>query len=616
MMPIHLSLKHKLYTVITLALMGFSLLLVLTSNVLNTLEIASKRVDDIRYDANLLKDLQIEVLQINQNTDEGRLRALPEIYKDQLDQIVQKAPIEQAQIVSDIQMSLGTFTVSRLLWSTQNQKIGDSVEEGLRAHMQASFSVLEGNLFANFRKPFAELKQSFTGFMDQRNEVEYQKVKLALTDFKALTYEMEFEELYGANISEIEGLLTELSAAVFSMNEQAVKAKKAYHTLAKGVLLSNAYFAEQLTLAKQDASLVSEQAQTQIFSVAIAVALLVVGVLIATSRSLVGSLGRMSGVMYQLAEGDLTQKLVVNQDRKDELDKVGIAVNEMTSSLNQILNRVTSTSQSLDLGASDLSSKLQHMLEKSTKTNEQAGSVAVATEEISSTIANMASATNLTQQKTQQAHESAEQGGEVITNAIGSLGQLAQVFEHLNEQVSELEGTYRKVDGVTEMINGLAEQTNLLALNAAIEAARAGDAGRGFSVVADEVRSLAEKTVNATQSINDIIGAMHTSIQSLLKVMQEGSDHVNNGKLRGDEAATAVGQIKGLVFDVNERNQELAISIDEASKATQMIAENMDQVASNVSSNKEQSQQVLDYVDQVSEQAKDLLTMTGKFKCE
>jgi len=613
MMLFHLSLKHKLYTVITLALMGFSLLLVLSSNVLNTLEIASKRLDDISYDANLLKDLQIEVLQINQNTDEGRLRALPEIYKDQLDQIVQKAPIEQAQIVSEIQLSLGAFTVSRMLWLAQDQKIGASSEDGLRAQMQASFSALEGNLFSNFRKPFAELKQSFTGFMDQRNEAEYQKVKLALIGFKALTYDMEFEELYGANISEIEGLLSELSTSVFSMNEQAIKA---YHTLAKGVLLSNAYFAEQLTLAKQDASLMSDQAQTQIFSVAIAVALLVVGLLIATSRSLVGSLGRMSGVMYQLAEGDLTQKLVVNQTRKDELDKVGIAVNEMTSSLNQILNRVTSTSQSLDLGASDLSSKLQHMLEKSTKTNEQAGSVAVATEEISSTIANMASATNLAQQKTQQAHESAEQGGEVITNAIGSLGQLAQVFAHLNEQVSELEGTYRKVDGVTEMINGLAEQTNLLALNAAIEAARAGDAGRGFSVVADEVRSLAEKTVNATQNINDIIGAMHTSIQSLLKVMQEGSDHVDNGKLLGDEAATAVGQIKGLVFDVNERNQELAISIDEASKATQMIAENMDQVASNVSSNKEQSQQVLDYVDQVSEQAKDLLTMTAKFKCE
>ena len=427
---------------------------------------------------------------------------------------------------------------------------------------------------------------------------------------------MAFEDLYGDKIIAIESLILALGDRVFSMNKQAKIADKAYFSLAKGVLLSNAYLAEQLSLAQQDAKDASKQAQVLIFSVGIAVATLIVGMLMATSRSLVTNLARMSRVFYKLAEGDLTQKLKVNQKRSDELDKVGFAVNEMTLSLNQVLNQVTQTSHTLDQGASDLSQKLQLMLEKSTHTNEQAGSVAVATEEISSTIQTMVSATNIAQQKTQLAQESAEQGGTVITNAIGSLGQLAHVFNHLNQQVSDLETTYRKVDGVTEMINGLAEQTNLLALNAAIEAARAGDAGRGFSVVADEVRSLAEKTVQATQNINDIIGAMHTSIQSLLKVMQEGSDHVDSGKRLGDKAATAVGQIKGLVFDVNQRNQELAISIDEASKATQMIAQSMDQVANNVSENKTQSQDVLLYVEQVSEQAKDLLTMTSKFKCD
>ncbi|WP_036178797.1 methyl-accepting chemotaxis protein [Marinomonas sp. MED121] len=614
MMSFHLSLKHKLYIVITLALLGFSLLILLSSNVLNTLEVASKRVDDIRNDANLLKDLQIEVLQINQNTNEERLRALPETYKDQLDQIVQKTEIKQAEIVSDIQLSLRAFTESRLLWIAEDKKVGASAEEGLRAQMQASFSALEGDLFANFRKPFAELAQSYIAFMDQRNEAENQKVKLALANFKSLTYEMEFEELYGDKISEIESLLAELSTGIFSMNEQAKKAQKAYQALAKGVLLSNAYFAEQLTLAKQNATLVSDQAQTQIVSIALAVALLVVGLLIAISRSLVGSLGRMSGVMYQLAEGDLTQKLAVNQGRNDELDKVGVAVNDMTTSLNNVLNRVNQSSQTLDKGAHDLSHKLNLMLDKSTATNEQAGSVAVATEQISTTIQNMVSATDEALQKTNLAQSSAEQGGEVITNAIGSLGQLAEVFDHLNQQVEELEGTSRKVDGVTEMINGLAEQTNLLALNAAIEAARAGEQGRGFSVVADEVRSLAEKTVHATQNINDIIGAMHTSIQSLLKVMEAGSGHVENGKQLGDEAATAVGQIKHLVVDVNQSNQALATSIEEASKATQVIAQSMDQVANNVSENKAQSQEVLDYVEQVSDRAKDLLVMVGKFK--
>ena len=616
MMLFHLSLKNKLYIVITLALIGFSLLLVLSSNVLYTLDRASKRVDDISYDANLLKELQIEVLQLNQNTDEGRLKTLPDIYKDQLDKLIKKSVAQQAENVNSIQMSLNTFTASRLLWLIEDKAVGASAEMGLRSEMHTHLGALEGDLFANFRKPFALVKQHFIAFMDQRTEVEYQEVKLALAQFKSLTFEMEFEELYGDKISDIEGLLSTLSRAVFNMNQQAKNAEKAYHTLAKGVMLSNAYLAEQLNLAKQDAKAASAQAQTLIFSVGIAVAILVVGLLIGTSRSLVGNLARMSQVLYKLAEGDLTQKLKVNETRSDELDKVGLAVNDMTSSLNQVLNRVTQSSQTLDQGANDLSHKLNLMLDKSTVTNEQAGSVAVATEQISATIQSMVSATDDALQKTKLAQSSAEQGGEVITNAIASLGQLAQVFDHLNQQVGELEGTSRKVDGVTEMINGLAEQTNLLALNAAIEAARAGEQGRGFSVVADEVRSLAEKTVQATQNINDIIGAMHTSIQSLLKVMQAGSEHVDSGKQLGDEAATAVGQIKNLVVDVNHSNQALAISIEEASEATQVIAQSMDQVAANVSENKAQSQEVLDYVEQVSDQARDLLTMTDKFKCQ
>lgn len=615
MMTFHLSLKHKLYTVITLALIGFSLLLVLSLNVLNTLDDASSRVDRISQNANLLKDLQINVLQINQETEQ-RLKRVPEKYKLALDELQQHSTKKQAKTVAEIQGALAALIDSRLLWIHASNVIGASAEFGLRADMATKFTALEGDLFANFRQPFAQLKQAFIAFMDQRGEAEYQALKIALTGFKSLMFEMEFEDIYGDSVSDIEGLLTDLAQAVFNMNEEAKNAENAYLTLAHGVDSSNRYLASQLELAKQAATSASEQAQVMILGVGIAVALLVVGLLIGTSRNLVNSLDKMTHLLHQLSEGDLTQTLAVNQARSNELDKVGIAVNEMTGSLNHVLNRVTHTSQSLDQGASDLSKKLVVMVDNSRTTNDQADSVAAAIEEISTTILHMVSATDTAHQKTQLAQKSADQGGEVITSAIDSLSQLASVFDQLNHQVAELDGAYRKVDGVTEMINGLAEQTNLLALNAAIEAARAGDAGRGFSVVADEVRSLAEKTVQATQNINDIIGAMHTSIQSLLKVMQVGSEHVDSGKQLGDKAANAVGQIKTLVLDVNQRNQELAINIDEASKATQVIAENMDQVAHSVSQNRAQSQDVLEYVGDVSGQAKALLAMTDKFKCE
>jgi len=615
-MQFKLSFKGKLYVVITLALFGFMLLSTLSFNVLKTLDKASNRVDAISQKVNLLKDLQIDVLHLHEGKNADALQRLLPKYEAQLNQLIHTSSPQQVLAIKAIQKSLTDFINSRLFWLVDNKRIGSSAEFGLRADMAALLQSFEKDLFSNFRPLFSEIKQSFISFMDQRGEVEYQQMTDALDRFRKQSIELEFDDFYGEKLAKIDDLLNILSSAVFSLNKQGENAAQAYLILASEVTHSNQGLAQQLISAQQDAKAASTQAKTLILGVGIAVALLVVGLLVGMSRNLVNSLDKMSQLLHKLSEGDLTQKLEVNQARSDELDKVGIAVNDMTESLNEVLNRVTHSSQTLDEEASDLSKKLILMVEQNTVTNDQADSVAAATEQISSTIQNMVCATDIAQKKTQLAQESAEQGGDVITSAITSLGKLATVFDHLNHQVGELDTNYRKVDGVTEMINGLAEQTNLLALNAAIEAARAGDAGRGFSVVADEVRGLAEKTVQATQNINDIIGAMHGSIKSLLKAMREGSEYVDSGKQLGDKAAFAVAQIKTLVLDVNLRNQELAISIDEASKATQVIADNMDQVANNVTQNKEQSQDVLDYVGQVGDQAKDLLTMTGKFKCE
>ncbi|RUM53301.1 MAG: hypothetical protein DSY85_09140 [Marinomonas sp.] len=610
-----LGFKNKLRIVITLALIGFIVLSAISFNALEVLGKASKRVDNINHNANLLKDLQLHILHLSAQPNVTTLQQLLPLYDDQLNQLTLQLPTEQAETIYEIHKHLQDWIRNHLQLINERQRIGLDITQGYRSDLSTKMIALETDLFSNFETTFNELKQKIDAFIEHRGQDQYQLSNNALEALKQQTVNLGFEDFYGPKLTDLTTAFNVLSESIFAMNSQEINAAQAYQLLAAGVESSNMYLKQQLVDAKSEAEAASEQAQTLILGVCIAVALLVVGLLIRISHDVVSTLENMSAVLHKLADGDLTQRLHVNESRGDELDKVGMAVNEMTAALSQILIRVTQSSQTLDKGAADLSINLSAMVTNNSETDEQAASVAAATEQISSSIRDMARATDAAHQQAQQAQLSADQGGKVITNAIDSLGQLAAVFDDLNHQVGELETASGKVDSVTGMINGLAEQTNLLALNAAIEAARAGDAGRGFSVVADEVRSLAGKTVQATQDITDIIGAMHSGIQSLLNAMVEGSSHVNNGRRLGDKAATAVKQIKLLVLDVTDRNQELAVNIEDVSKSTQMIVKSMVQVAGNVSHNKNQSQEIQQYVNKTSDKATELLIMTERFRC-
>ncbi len=610
-----LGFKNKLHLVIALALLGFIVLSAISFNALQVLGEASQRLDSLNQDSDRLKALQLQVLQLSTEPNADALQQLLPRYKNHLDQIAQDLPVEQADTVQGIYTSLELWVNDYLQWLAEQQQIGLNNEQGYRKDLNLKMTALETNLFSNFRQSFNTLKQAVDAFIEHREPEYYEKAKIALDAIHQQAIDLEFADFFGPKINEVAQTLKVLANSVSVMNAKEKNTTQAYLSLAAGVKDSNQYLQQELITAKNEANDASVQAQRLILGVCIAVALLVVGLLVRVSREVISTLERMSEVLHKLADGDLTQRLAVNESRNDELDKVGLAVNKMTESLSKVLTRVTHSSQSLDQGAKDLSVNLSAMVTNNSQTDEEAASVAAGTEQISSTIRDMATATEEAHQQARQAQRSADQGGAVITAAIESLSALGIVFDDLSRQVTELETASSKVDGVTDMINGLAEQTNLLALNAAIEAARAGDAGRGFSVVADEVRNLAGKTVTSTQDITNIISVMQRSIESLLKAMRQGGHHINKGRELGDEAATAVSQIKQLVLEVTDRNQILATNIDEVSKSTQMIAQSMDQVAGNISQNTKQSQEIQKYVQDASGKATELLTMTKRFRC-
>lgn len=170
-------------------------------------------------------------------------------------------------------------------------------------------------------------------------------------------------------------------------------------------------------------------------------------------------------------------------------------------------------------------------------------------------------------------------GSDTIKGALLNLGKTIDVVNDTGRQLNELGQLSKDIDNVIAMINDLANQTNLLALNAAIEAARAGEAGRGFSVVADEVRSLAEKTVDATAKITDIVGTIQVSTQSAIDTMSSGQENLRSIEEFSEKAELAIREIEQNAQTSSQSSSDMARSVQEVAKTAVHMSEEMDRIA-------------------------------------
>ncbi|TCD21466.1 methyl-accepting chemotaxis protein [Pseudomonas sp. IC_126] len=300
------------------------------------------------------------------------------------------------------------------------------------------------------------------------------------------------------------------------------------------------------------------------------------GAATAISRMVVVPLRYTVQLAQRVADGDLTQSQKVT--RRDELGQLQQAMFGMTESLRTLIGRIGGGVGQIAAAAEQLSAVTAQTSVGVQKQREETDQVATAMHEMAATVQEVAQNAEQASNAARQADQQARQGDLVVKEAIGQIDSLSGEVEQSAHAIEELNTESGRIGSVLEVIRAVAEQTNLLALNAAIEAARAGEQGRGFAVVADEVRALARRTHDSTEEIEGLIGNLQRVAQNAVEQMQTSRELTQRTVDLASEAGTALERITESVSTIEQMNQQIAAAAEEQSAVAENISESVTRV--------------------------------------
>ncbi len=347
-------------------------------------------------------------------------------------------------------------------------------------------------------------------------------------------------------------------------------------------------------------------------------AALVIFFLYRTTRLVIAPIEKVEEMVKKFAGGDLTGRVRINnksfgKEIKDEVYSLTMSVNAMADSMSDIVGKIGNSSVSLGSSSSQLASSSSNMNEGVNRQSAQTAQVATAMEEMNAAVIEVARNSHSATEAARSARDIAARGGDVVGQAINAMKDVAESTDVTGTTIKSLGKSSEEIGTIISVINDIADQTNLLALNAAIEAARAGEQGRGFAVVADEVRKLAERTTKATKEISEMINTIQDETTQAVDAMEEGTHKVENGVKLANEAGDALAQIVTGVEDVNDMIGQIATAAEEQSATAEEIARNMENISEAAQSNVDAINDVSGASGSVAEIASELKTLVERF---
>jgi len=330
------------------------------------------------------------------------------------------------------------------------------------------------------------------------------------------------------------------------------------------------------------------------------------------SRSITIPLRSLTAQSTQIASGDLSVK--ITHTSGDEIGQLSDAFRNMAENLHATIKEVAETSTQVASAANQLMASAERIATGAEEVAAQAGTVATAGEEMAATSADIAHNCQMAAEGSHQASSTATAGAEVVNLTVSVMGQIAGRVKDTASAVEGLGSRSDQIGAIIGTIEDIADQTNLLALNAAIEAARAGEQGRGFAVVADEVRALAERTTTATREIGEMIKAIQSETKSAVMAMEEGVREVEHGTDEAAKSGQALSEILAQINSVVMQVNQVATAAEEQTATTGDISKNIHQITEVVQDTANGAHESATAAGQLAGLAESMQRLVGQFK--
>lgn len=325
-------------------------------------------------------------------------------------------------------------------------------------------------------------------------------------------------------------------------------------------------------------------------------------------------LNRMHDLLKDVAEGngDLTKRL--DYGKADEIGEMCVSFNTFMEKLHSVISAVSGVTGQLAAAALQVSTSSERVAHGTSRVSSQSASVATATEEMAATSTDIARNCVLAVTEARNTTESARAGVTVVESTITTMNIISQRVADAALTVETLGRRSDEIGEIIGTIEDIADQTNLLALNAAIEAARAGEQGRGFAVVADEVRALAERTTRATRTIGEMISAIQSETGIAVASMKQSVNDVAVGTKEARRSGEALNEILQQVGDVTSQLNQIATAAEQQTATTHEISGNMVRITDVVRETADGTQDSAAAAVQLNRQAQDLKALVGQFR--